>query len=33
MAEAWYMSKHGPGYTKAHDAAQKRFPAPDLGEE
>jgi len=32
MAEAWYMNKYGQGYTKAHDAAHKRFPAPELGE-
>jgi hypothetical protein len=29
-AEAWYMRKHGPGYTKAHNAADKRYPAQNL---
>ena len=29
-AEAWYMKKNGLGYTKAHDVAQKRFPAPQM---
>jgi len=29
-AEAWYMKKNGSGYTKAHDVAQKRFPAPQM---
>ena len=33
MAEAWYMRKHGPSYTNAHNAAQRRYPAPDLEEE
>jgi hypothetical protein len=32
-AESWYMRRHGPGYTGAHNAADKRFPAPDLGDE
>ena len=32
-AESWYMRRHGPGYTDAHNAADKRFPAPDLGDE
>ena len=32
-AEAWYMRNNGPGYTKAHDAAQNRYPAPRMGEE
>lgn len=27
-AESWYMSKHGPGYSSAHSAADKRYPAP-----
>jgi hypothetical protein len=31
-AEAWYMRKNGPSYNAAHNAAQKRFPAPDLDE-
>lgn len=31
-AEAWYMKRHGPSYSAAHEAAQKRYPAPDLGE-
>jgi len=26
-AEAWYMRKHGPGYSAAHDAAT-RYPSP-----
>ncbi len=30
VAEAWYMRKHGPSYSKAHGAAHKRYPAPDL---
>jgi len=30
MAEAWYMRKHGPSYSQAHNAAQRRFPAPIL---
>lgn len=29
-AESWYMRKHGPGYSKAHEAANKRYPAPPL---
>lgn len=29
-AEAWFMKKHGPSYTNAHNAADRRFPAPDL---
>ena len=32
-AESWYMRRHGPGYTDAHNAADKRFPTPDLGDE
>jgi hypothetical protein len=31
-AEAWFMRRNGPGYTAAHNAAQKRYPAPDLGD-
>jgi hypothetical protein len=31
-AEAWYMRKNGPSYNAAHNAAQKRYPAPDLSE-
>ena len=27
-AEAWYMRKHGPSYTAAHDVAHARFPSP-----
>jgi len=27
-AEAWYMRKHGPSYRRAHEAAQRRYPAP-----
>jgi hypothetical protein len=27
-AEAWFMRRHGPGYSAAHDAAQGRYPAP-----
>jgi hypothetical protein len=29
-AEAWYMRHHGPSYRAAHNAAEKRFPAPKL---
>jgi hypothetical protein len=29
-AEAWYMRRNGPSYTKAHNAAEARYPAPDL---
>jgi hypothetical protein len=29
-AEAWYMRKVSPGYNAAHNAAQRRFPAPGL---
>lgn len=29
-AEAWYMRNHGSSYTNAHNAADKRYPAPDL---
>lgn len=29
-AEAWYMWRHGPSYDAAHNAAQRRFPAPVL---
>lgn len=29
-AEAWYMRKHGPSYTNAHNAADKRYPAPNF---
>lgn len=27
-AEAWYMRNVSPGYNAAHNAAQRRFPAP-----
>ena len=27
-AEAWYMRRHGPSYSMAHDAAERRFPVP-----
>jgi hypothetical protein len=27
-AEAWYNRRHGPGYNAAHQAAERRFPAP-----
>ena len=27
-AEAWYMRRHGPSYTAAHEAAHARFPSP-----
>ncbi|AMV37514.1 hypothetical protein [Planctomyces sp. SH-PL62] len=27
-AEAWYMRKHGPSYTRAHTATQRRYPVP-----
>ena len=29
-AEAWYMRRHGPSYNAAHNAAQRRYPAPIL---
>src|SRR3990167_277239 len=29
-AEAWYMNKYNSGYTAAHNAADKKFPAPDM---
>ena len=29
-AEANYMRRWGPGYSKAHDAAQRRYPSPNL---
>ena len=28
-AEAWFMKAHGPSYTNAHNAADKKFPAHD----
>jgi hypothetical protein len=31
-AEAWYMRRHGPSYSMAHDAAERRFPAPRYSE-
>lgn len=30
-AEAWFMRRHGPSYNAAHNAAEARFPAPNLG--
>jgi hypothetical protein len=32
-AEAWHIRRYGPSYRQAHERAQKRFPAPSLGEE
>ena len=32
MAEAWYMKKHGPSYSEAHNAADKRYPTPDFAQ-
>lgn len=29
MAEAWYMRRVDRSYGKAHNAAQRRFPAPE----
>ncbi len=29
-AEAWYMNRYRSGYTAAHNAADRKFPAPDL---
>jgi YD repeat-containing protein len=29
-AESWYVQKYGPSYNAAHEAAQARFPAPQL---
>ena len=28
-AESWYMRKYGPSYSKAHDAVNSKFPAPE----
>jgi len=33
IAEAWSMNKNGPGYSKAHDIADKKYPAPKFGDE
>ena len=33
IAEAWSMNKKGPSYSKAHDIADKRYPAPKFGDE
>ena len=29
-AEAWYMRRNDSGYTDAHNAAERRYPAPKL---
>lgn len=29
IAEAWYMRKVAPGYSAAHNAAERRFPTPE----
>ena len=29
-AEAWYMRRHGPSYRAGHDAAERRYPFPNL---
>jgi hypothetical protein len=31
IAEAWYMRKIAPSYDEAHNAANRRFPAAELG--
>lgn len=31
-AEAWYMRRNGPGYSAAHNTADKRYPAPRYDE-
>jgi len=30
VAESWHMKNNGPGYNSAHNAAEKRYPAPNL---
>ncbi len=29
-AESWYIRGHGPSYRQAHEAAQRRYPRPDV---